>query len=106
MIIYDLSFLIRGIQIIEIGYFSFYTSFLGRLYHLIYSRVISILSLDPSALAWVGSHYGPSFFIGSPPTPFIKRMFGPAPLDLCSGPMYMSFSTPIKRKILVSKLII
>ena len=31
----DLSFLIRGMRIMEIGHFSFYTSFLGRLYHLI-----------------------------------------------------------------------
>ena len=30
---------------------------------------------------------------GGPPTPFIERRFGPAPLGLCSGPMYMSFST-------------
>ena len=30
----DLSFLIRGMQIMEIGHFAFYISFLGRLYHL------------------------------------------------------------------------
>ena len=35
VIMHDISFLIRGIQIIEIGHFSFYTSFLDRLYHLI-----------------------------------------------------------------------
>ena len=32
---HDLSFLIRGMRIMEIKYFSFYTSFLGCLYHLI-----------------------------------------------------------------------
>ena len=31
----DLSFIIRGMQIMEIGHFAFYISFLGRLYHLI-----------------------------------------------------------------------
>ena len=31
---HDLSFLIRGMQIMEIGHFSFYMSFLGCLYHL------------------------------------------------------------------------
>ena len=54
-------------------------------------------------MAWVRSHCGPSFFIGggggggggSPSTPFIERRFGPAPLGLCSGPMYMYFSTPL-----------
>ena len=32
---HDLSFLIRGMLIMEIGHFSFYMSFSGRLYHLI-----------------------------------------------------------------------
>ena len=32
---HDLSFLIRGMQITEIGHFSFYMSFSGLLYHLI-----------------------------------------------------------------------
>ena len=31
---HDLSFLIRGMRIMEIGHFSFYMSFLSRLYHL------------------------------------------------------------------------
>ena len=33
MTIHNLSFLIRGMRIMEIGHFSFYMSFLGRLYH-------------------------------------------------------------------------
>ena len=55
-------------------------------------------------MAWVGSQCGPSFFIrgggggggggGCSLTPFIERRFGPAPLGLRSGPMYMSFSAP------------
>ena len=32
---HDLSFLIRGMRIMEIGHFSFYMSFFSRLYHLI-----------------------------------------------------------------------
>ena len=32
---HDLSFLIRGMRIMEIGHFSFYMSFLSHLYHLI-----------------------------------------------------------------------
>ena len=35
VIMHDLSFLIRGMWIMEIGHFSFYMSFSGRLYHLI-----------------------------------------------------------------------
>ena len=35
VIMHDLSFLIRGMRIMEIGHFSFYMSFSGRLYHLI-----------------------------------------------------------------------
>ena len=64
-------------------------------------------------MAWVGSHCGSSFFIegggggggggGGPPTPFIERRFGPAPLGLHSGPMYMSFSTPLVAPQLLTK---
>ena len=65
---------------------------------------------DPSVVAWVGSHCGPSFFIiifflrgggggggggGDSPTPFIKRRFGPAPLGLCSEPMVYIVFYPI-----------
>ena len=35
VIMHDFSFLIRGMQIMEIGHFSFYMSFSGYLYHLI-----------------------------------------------------------------------
>ena len=35
VIVHDLSFLIRGMRIMEIEHFSFYMSFSGRLYHLI-----------------------------------------------------------------------
>ena len=35
VIMHDISFIIRGMRIIEIGHFSFYMSFLDRLYHLI-----------------------------------------------------------------------
>ena len=35
VIMHDLSFLIRGMWIMEIGHFSFYMSFSGCLYHLI-----------------------------------------------------------------------
>ena len=35
---HDISFLICGMQIIEIGRFSFYMSFSGHLYHLIYRQ--------------------------------------------------------------------
>ena len=35
VIMHDLSFLIRGMLIMEIGHFSFYTSFSSHLYHLI-----------------------------------------------------------------------
>ena len=35
VIMHDLSFLICGMRIMEIGHFSFYMSFSGRLYHLI-----------------------------------------------------------------------
>ena len=35
VIMHDLSFLIRGMWIMEIGHFSFYMSFSGRLHHLI-----------------------------------------------------------------------
>ena len=67
---HDLSFLIRGMQIMEIGNFSFYMSFLGCLYHLMTRKVISILGPGPSVVAWVGSHCGSSFFIrGSPQLP-------------------------------------
>ena len=37
---------------------------------------------------------GRASLLGGPPTLFIKQRFRPAPLDLCSRPMYMSFSTP------------
>ena len=66
--------------------------------------MISIMSPGPSAVAWVRSRCGTSFFIGGvgggggggggPPTPFIKQRFGHVPLGLRSRPMYMSFSTP------------
>ena len=90
---HDLSFLICGMWIMEIGHFSFYICFSSRLYHLLSCRVISIMGLGPGDVARVGPHCGPHFFIGGFfPIPFIKRRFGPAPLGSCSGPM--SFSTP------------
>ena len=54
--------------------------------------VILTLGLCPSAMTWVGSHYGLSFFIGGSPTLFIERTFGLMPLNLHSEPIYTSFS--------------
>ena len=39
VIMHDLSFLIRGMRIMEIGHFSFYMSFSSRLHHLISRHV-------------------------------------------------------------------
>ena len=76
----DPSFLIRGVWIIKTWHFSFYTSFLGRLYHLITWQGslssgpgpmyfgMGMISLWAELLYWVGA-----------PTPFIKRRFGLAP---------------------------
>ena len=72
---HDLSFLIRGMRIMEIRHFSFYTSFLGRLYHLITRQSDFNSGPWPSAVAWVGSHCGSSFFIGGgggPPNSIYK----------------------------------
>ena len=67
VIMKDPSFLIHGARTMETGHFSFHTSLLGRLYHLITWHGGSILGLGPCTLAWVGSHCGPSFFIGYVP---------------------------------------
>ena len=46
---------------------------------------------------------GQASLLGGPLTPFIKRRFGPTPLDLRYGPMYMSFSTPSVAPQLLTK---
>ena len=85
----DPSFLIRGARIMETGYFSFHTSFLGRLYHLI--------TWHGGFNSWPGPVY---FGIGRislwaellyrvcASTPFIRQMFGLTPwacaLGLCT----------------------
>ena len=109
---HDLSFLIRGMQIMEIGHFSFYMSFSGRLYHLIsqYGHFNSgtwpkccgmgRISLWAELLYWGGGGGGGG---GCPSTPFIEERFGPAPLGLRSRPMYMSFSTPSVAPQLLTK---
>ena len=43
---------------------------------------------------------GRASLLGGPPTPFVKRRFGPAPLGLRFGPMYMS-SLPYQAKYIV-----
>ena len=72
MITHDLSFLIHGMLIMEIGHFSFYMSFSGRLYHLIFRQGDFNSGPCPSVVAWVGSHYGMSFFIGGSPNSLSK----------------------------------
>ena len=72
VIMHDLSFLIRGMGIMENCHFSFYMSFLGRLYHLI-SRKGDFNSSGPNVVAWVGYHYGPSFFIRGSPNSLYKE---------------------------------
>ena len=88
MIVKDHSFLIHGARIMETGHFSFHTSLLGRLYHLIIwhggfnSRPGPVyfgmgrISLWAKLLYWV-----------CPSNPFIK-MFGLTPwacaLGLCT----------------------
>ena len=64
---HDPSFLIRGMRIIEIGHFSFYMSFSGRLYHLISWQGDFNSGPWPSAVAWIRSHCGLIFFIGGVP---------------------------------------
>ena len=89
MIKEDPSFLIRGALIMETGHFSFYTSFLGRLYHLItwqggFNSSLGLvyfgmgrISLWAELLYWVCA-----------PTSFIRQWFGLAPwasaLGLCT----------------------
>ena len=61
------SFLICGAWIMESGHFFFHTSLLGHLYHLIIWHGGFNSGPGPCTLAWVGSHWEPSFFIGSVP---------------------------------------
>ena len=101
---HDLSFLIRGMRIMEIGHFSFYMSFSGRLYNLI-SRQGDFNSGPWPKCCGMGrvSLWAELLYWGGPPTPFIKWRFGPTPLGLRSGPMYMSFSTPSVTPQLLTK---
>ena len=90
----DPSFLIRGMRIMETGHFSFYTSFLGCLYHLITWQGgfnsgprpmifgMGRISLWAELLYWVGAL-----------TPFIKRRFGPMPWACALG-LYICCSLP------------
>ena len=89
---------------------SFYMSFSGHLYNLISwqddfnSRTWpkccgkGRVSLWAELLYWGGGGGR-----CGPPTPFIERRFGSAPLGLLSGHMYMSFSAPSVAPQLLTK---
>ena len=63
VIMKDHSFLVCGAWIMMTRNFSFQTTLLGRLYHLIIWHAHLNSGPGPCTLAWVGSHCGLSFFI-------------------------------------------
>ena len=67
MIVRDLSFLIRGVRIMETRRLSFYMCFLDHLHHSIIWQGGFDFGPGPCALAWVGSLSEPSCFIGFVP---------------------------------------
>ena len=109
VIMHDLSFLIRGMRIMEIGHFSFYTSFLGRLYHLLTRqgdfnsgpwlkcRGMGRISLWAELLYWGGGG-------GGGPNSLHKAEVWACALGFAPGPMYMSFSTPLVAPLPLTKV--
>ena len=93
---HDLSFLIHGMRIMEIGHFSFYMSFSGSLYHLISRQGDFNSGTWPKCCGMgMGHIVGRESLLGGgvvPITPFIERRFGPAPW-VCALGLYMSFPT-------------
>ena len=78
MIVHDLSFLIRGMRIMEIGHFSFYMSFSGRLYHLFTWR--GGFNSGPGPVCFgmdSNSRWAELLYWVCVPTFFIRRRLGP-----------------------------
>ena len=77
MIMKDPSFLIRGVWIMETGHFSFHTSLLSRLYHLIIWH--GGFNSEPGPVYFGMDRISPwaeLFYWVCPSNPFIRRTFG------------------------------
>ena len=99
MIVHDLSFLIRGMQIMETGCLSFYMSFLDHLHHSIIWQGCFDYGLGPmcSGISRI-PRWAELFYWVCAPTPFIRQRFGPVSwacvLGLhtcCSPPHHFEF---------------
>ena len=92
---HNLSFLIRGVRIMEIGYFSFYMSFWGRLYHLITWQ--GDFNSGPGPVYFGmdrNSQWAELLYRICAPTLFIRRRLGLVLLGLRFGLVQVWFSTP------------
>ena len=80
MIVWDPSFLICGVRIMEIGHLSFYMSFLDHLHHLIIWQ--GGFNSGPGPMCCGTGRiplWSELFYWVRAPTPFIRQSFGPMP---------------------------